>query len=127
MAMLRIRVLTRCARDYIEYCTKMFLAIHRVSKFSRAGLHNDIGRANGADSLRRVATAFPYAIHTVLMDNGMACADLPKNPGRYPEIVAIFGGHIFNLVCNEHDIDHRLTKADQPWTNGLAERMHRIV
>ena len=28
---------------------------------------------------------FPYRIHIVLTDNGMAFADLPKNRGRYPE------------------------------------------
>jgi hypothetical protein len=29
--------------------------------------------------LRGVVEAFPYAIHTVLTDNGMAFADVPKN------------------------------------------------
>jgi hypothetical protein len=34
---------------------------------------------NGADLLRGVVAAFPYAVHTVLTDNGMAFADLPRN------------------------------------------------
>jgi hypothetical protein len=30
----------------------------------------------------------------------MAFANLPKNRGRYPEIEALFGGHIFDRICN---------------------------
>ena len=64
--------------------------------------------------------AFPYRLHTVLTDNGMAFADLPKNRGRYPEIEAIFGGHIFDRVCDQNGIEHRLTKPYHPRTNGQA-------
>ena len=65
---------------------------------------------NGADFLRGLVAAFPYAIHTVLTDNGMAFADLPKNRGRRPEMAAICGGHIFDRVCKQHGIQHKLTK-----------------
>ncbi len=33
----------------------------------------------GAAFLRNVVEAFPYKIHIVLTDDGMAFADLPKN------------------------------------------------
>ena len=62
----------------------MFLAIDRVSKFTYVEFRDDMGKMNGADFLRAVVEAFPYSIHTVLTDNGMAFADLPKNRGRYP-------------------------------------------
>jgi hypothetical protein len=103
----------------------MFLAIDRVSKFTYVKFHDSAGKKEGAAFLRNVVAAFPYKIHTVLNDNGMAFADLPKNregPSR-----RFLGPHIFDRVCIEHGIEHRLTKPYHPWTNGQAERMNRTT
>ena len=56
----------------------MFLAIDRVSKFVHVAFFEANTKLNGAAFLRQVAAAFPYQIHTVLTDNGMAFADLPR-------------------------------------------------
>jgi len=86
----------------------MFLAIDRVSKFTYVEFHDSAGKKEGSAFLRNVVAAFPYKIHTVLTDNGMAFADLPKNregPSR-----RFLGPHIFDRVRIEHGIEHRLTK-----------------
>ena len=80
---------------------------------------------NGAAFLQEVVAAFPYAIHTVLTDNGMAFADLPKN--RTGPTRTWLGAHIFDRVCQENGIEHKLTRPYHPWTNGQAERMNRTV
>ena len=98
-----------------------------MSKFTYVEFRGDAGKMNGADFLRGVISSFPYAIHTVLTDNGMAFADLPKNRGRSPAMEAMFGGHIFDRVCKQHGIQHKLTRSYHPWTNGQAERMNRTV
>jgi transposase InsO family protein len=105
----------------------LFLAIDRVSKSAHVAFLDANTKLNGAALLREVVEVFPCRIHTVLADNGMAFADLPKNRGRYPEIEAIFGGHVFDRVCEGHGIEHRLTKPCHPWTSGQAERMNRTV
>jgi transposase-like protein len=100
----------------------MFLAIDRVSKFTHVAFFDANTKMNGAAFLREVIKVFPCQIHTVLTDNGMAFADLPRNRGRYPEIEAIFGGHIFDRVCHEHGIEHRLTKPYHPWTTDVIDK-----
>jgi transposase InsO family protein len=102
----------------------MFLAIDRVSKFVHIAFLDANTKMNGAAFLREVVEVFPYRIHTVLTDNGMAFADLPKYRNGP---TASWMGHIFDRVCRDHDIEHRLTKPYHPWTNGQAERMNRTV
>ena len=80
-------------------------------------------KMNDADFLRGVINAFHCKIHTVLTNNGVASADLPKN--RNKPIHASLGMHIFGWVCNENGIAHKLTTPHHPWTNGQAERMNR--
>lgn len=103
----------------------MFLAIDRVSKFTHVAFFDAATKLNGAAFLQEVVTAFPYKIHTVLTDNGMAFAEQPRYRGGLTD--RYLGGRIFERVCHEHGIEHRLTKPYHPWTNGQAERMNRTV
>lgn len=102
----------------------LFLAIDRVSKFAYVELHPQATMAIGGAFLRSVTAAFPHRIHTVLTDNGIAFADAP----RYRDgPTARWRGHLFDRICREHGITHKLTKPYHPWTNGQAERMNRTL
>ena len=69
--------------------------------------------------LRNLIAAVPYAIHTVLTDNGIQFTNMAHHKYAFH--------HIFDRVCDEHEIEHRLTKIKHPWTNGQVERMNRTL
>ena len=68
-----------------------------------------------AQVLRKLIAAVPYRQHTVLTDNGVQFANRSRDTCAFE--------HIFDRVCRDHEIEHRLTKVKHPWTNGQIERM----
>ncbi len=72
-----------------------------------------------AQFLRELVEAVPCRIHTVLIDNGIQFTSLKRDVWDFQ--------HVFDRVCDEHEIEHRLTKVNHPWTNGQVERMNRTI
>jgi transposase-like protein len=97
----------------------LFVAIDRTSKFAYAELHEKAGKMAAAGFLRNLIAIVPYAIHTVLTDNGIQFTNRVQDRHAFE--------HIFDRVCREHGVDHRLTKIKHPWTNGQVERMNRTI
>ncbi|BDA83646.1 hypothetical protein Sa4125_11880 [Aureimonas sp. SA4125] len=97
----------------------LFVAIDRTSKFAFVELHPKATKMVAAQFLRDLIAAMPYAIHTVLTDNGIQFTN--RACDRYAF------HHIFDRVCDENGIEHRLTKVKHPWTNGQVERMNRTI
>lgn len=97
----------------------MFVGIDRTSKFVFVALYEKAGKMNAAKFLRHLIEVCPYNIHTILTDNGVQFTERKSNH-RAPE-------HIFDRVCRENKIEHRLTKINHPWTNGQVERMNRTL
>ena len=102
----------------------LFVAVDRTSKFAFVELHEKADRPTAVRFLEALIAAVPYRLHTVLTDNGIQFADLPKNR-QGP--TALFRGHPFDRACHRHGIEHRLTKPNHPWTNGQVERMNRTI
>lgn len=97
----------------------LFVTIDRTSKFAFVELHEKAGKMAAAQFLRNLVATLPYAIHTVLTDNGIQFTNQQRH--RHAS------EHIFDRVCGEHDIEHRLTRIKHPWTNGQVERMSRTI
>jgi len=97
----------RCEFRHAESQLVIFLAISRVSKFTMSSSTNAREKwRGGVTFLRDMVEALPYRIHTVLTDNGMAFADLPKNhPGSNRRFL---GPNIFNRVCIANSIERRI-------------------
>lgn len=102
----------------------LFVAIDRTSKFAFVQLAEKANTKVAAAFLDALAEAVPYHIHTMLTDNGIQFADLPKNR-KGP--TAMLRAHPFDRTCRRHGIEHRLTKPNHPWTNGQVERMNRTI
>ena len=65
----------------------------RPSKFAYAELHQEAGK---------MVAAVPYTIHTVLTDNSIHFTNHARHKYAFH--------HIFDRVCDENDIELRLTK-----------------
>lgn len=102
----------------------LFVAVDRTSKYAFARLKTKAMTLTAREFLDELAAAVPYRIHTVLTDNGIQFADLPKNRDKP---TALWRGHPFDRACRIHGIEHRLTKPNHPWTNGQVERMNRTL
>src|SRR5258708_27365456 len=102
----------------------LFVAIDRTSKFAFVELHEKADRPTAARFLEALIAAVPYRLHTVLTDNGIQFADLPRNRHRW---TARYRVHRFDHICRANGIEHRLTKPNHPWTNGQVERMNRTL
>lgn len=97
----------------------LFVAIDRTSKVAYAELHPSATKLIAAQFLRNLIEAVPYKLHTVLTDNGIQFTNRKKDRHAFV--------HIFDRVCCQHGIEHRLTKPNHPWTNGQVERMNRTL
>lgn len=95
------------------------MAIDRTSKFAYVELHERAGKMVAAQFLRNLIAAVPYKIHTILTDNGVQFTNRKQDASAFE--------HIFDRVCRENEIDHRLTKVNHPWTSGQVERMNRTI
>ena len=101
----------------------LFVAIDRTSKFTYAELHDKSDRKISTAFLRNLIEAVPYKTHTILTDNGSQFCHPRYRNGPAAQWIT----HMFDLCCNEHGIEHRLTKPKHPWTNGQVERMNRTI
>jgi IS30 family transposase len=83
-----------------------FVAIDRTSKLAFVRLEKRAGKMEAAQFLRDLLQAPPYRIHTVLTDNGIQFTTRALDSRAF--------AHIFDRVCRENWIEHRLTKVRHP-------------
>ena len=109
----------------------LFVAIDRTSKFAYVELHQKAGKMAAAAFLRNLIAAVPYRFHIVLTEPPLVRHWFKPNGGgiqftNHDRHFYAFE-HIFDRVCRENQIEHRLTKVRHPWTNGQVERMNRTI
>jgi len=97
----------------------LFIPINRTSKFTYAELHLDKRRDRACQFLHQLIAVVPYHVHTILTDNGIQFTSRLKDKRA--------SLHLFDRICRQHRIEHRLTKVNHPWTNGQVERINRTI
>lgn len=98
----------------------LFVAIDRATRWVFVAIKNDKTAASARSFLKALHTACPIRIVKLLTDNGKEFTDrLFASRERAPS-----GQHEFDRLCQELNIEHRLTRPRTPKTNGMVERFN---
>ena len=98
----------------------LFVAIDRATRWVFVAVYAAKTATNAKRFLAALAKAAPFRIQTILTDNGKEFTDRFITSGeRTPT-----GEHLFDQLCVELDIEHRLTRPKRPQTNGMVERFN---
>jgi len=95
----------------------MFVAIDRTSKFALVELVTSDGKMQAATFLNKLIQIVAYKIHTILTDNGIQFDLQEKGQIR-------LWAYLYPHMVRGHNIEHRLTQINHPWTKSQVERMN---
>ena len=100
-----------------------FVAIDRATRMVYLSVYDNCASRAACDFLERCRAYFPFAVHTVLTDNGgqytlKATAPIPFKAGRKRP---------FETLCARYGIVHKTTRPFTPKTNGLVERVNGLI
>ena len=103
---------------------KLYLAagIGGVSGFAAAQPVATADRTTAWQFQHDLLKAVPYQVHTVLTDNGIRCAEQPRNRNTICSRPMRF-----DMICGASGIEHRLEKPSHPRTSGQAGRRNRTI
>lgn len=97
----------------------LFVAIDRATRWVYFRTYRNQSQVSSTDFLRRLRRVAPMVIKTLLTDNGSQFTDRFTGAGKQAS-----GKHVFDLVCKEFTIEHRLCPPRHPQTNGMVERFN---
>jgi len=98
----------------------LFVGIDRATRWVYLEVLSDKGAKHAQAFLKRLIAASPCTVQKVLTDNGKEFTDKYCATGKREPT----GNHVFDMMCSENNIEHRLTKPRTPQTNGMVERFN---
>jgi transposase InsO family protein len=99
----------------------LFVAIDRATRWVFIEIYADQTESRSVDFLAKVRNACPVKITKLLTDNGSQFTDRFTAKGRKKEPS---GRHLFDRLCKQSEIEHRLIPPRHPQTNGMVERFN---
>jgi transposase InsO family protein len=100
----------------------LFVAIDRCSKYVYVELHPRMTAEIACNFLQNLVEHCSFKITKLLTDNGAQFTYALLAEHLRPQKC-----HPFDVVCQQHGIEHRLTKFRHPWTNGQVEITNKIL
>ena len=102
----------------------LFVGIDRATRLLYYRLYTEKTAGNAEDFMRRCLEFFPFEITHVLTDNGLEFTNklIKSKKGNYCKKTSKL-----DVVCEENNIDHRLTKPFTPQTNGMVEKVNDTI
>jgi transposase InsO family protein len=103
-----------------RYC---FVAVDRATRLALLAIYEYKDKEAATAFLGQCLKFYPFRIEKVLTDNGREFT-LQGFKNRYGTAKS---QHTFDVLCQQEDIEHRLTRPYTPKTNGLVERMNGLI
>ena len=102
----------------------LFVAIDRATRTMYYEVYDAKTSENAEDFMNKCLAFFPFKISHVLTDNGLEFTNklIKSKTGHYCQKPSKL-----DVVSNENNIEHRLTKPATPKTNGMVERVNGII
>ena len=97
----------------------LFVAIDRATRWVYVEMKSRKNAQAATAFLKAVRAKAPFRIRKLLTDNDKAFTDRLHSKARQPT-----GEHVFDRLCDQNGIEHRLSPVRHPQTNGMVERFN---